>query len=608
MIINALDIETYNKEERIIPYCISYILYDKIYTLYYDENNLCETAIKDIFIKMREKNITIFIHNIEFDGRIILENLKLSYYKIDMIIKNRTIYSITIKNDDKKILFKCSYKLCPVALKKASKSFNIIEKLPYPYAFINENTIFHKGMIEYEKTKMTLEEYNNFIIKYNDYLDIKNYTKIYCENDVLITKRLIEQMIIILSKYDIDLTKKNVLSISSLSLQLFYKYFNNMNLNIKYSEITDKLIRKSYYGGRCEVFGNLKNDEKLYHFDFPGMYSLCMKENYPIGNYRVLYDIKKIDKPGFYYIKYNSNMEIPILPHHNKSSFKLFFTNGKHEGLYWFEEILLFIKYGGEIITIEYAIIYEKYEKCFELYIKEFEELRKKGGEYKTLSKMIVNSLYGRLGMRKKNEKTILIKSNEYLDYLSKYNIISASFLSKHALISYETKDDTSLFSNIAIASAITSKARIKLYEGYMSVIKNGGRVLYSDTDSIFAAYKRDVTNEIHGEIFWDKSKNDLYIEDAIFIAPKHYGIKIDKKEIIKIKGLNTNTITLSELKYNFINEIDIKKKINIFKKDLILSNTTIDKIIKMNKYDKRKWLNDYTETEPYTIEKGEYI
>jgi len=136
------------------------------------------------------------------------------------------------------------------------------------------------------------------------------------------------------------------------------------------------------------------------------------------------------------------------------------------------------------------------------MYIKEFEELRNKGAGYKTLSKMIVNSLYGRLGMRKKNEKTILIKSNDYLDYLSKYNILSASFLSTFALITYEVKDDSSLFSNIAIASAITSKARIKLYEGYMSVIKNGGRVLYSDTDSIFAAFTKDVSNEKHGDVY----------------------------------------------------------------------------------------------------------
>jgi hypothetical protein len=55
---------------------------------------------------------------------------------------------------------------------------------------------------------------------------------------------------------------------------------------------------------------------------------------------------------------------------------------------------------------------------------------------------------------------------------------------------------------NIAIAAAITSKARIKLYHAQKSVIKNNGRLLYSDTDSIIAAYDKDVSNEYHGEIF----------------------------------------------------------------------------------------------------------
>lgn len=607
MEINAFDIETYNDNDKIIPYCISYYINNKIYSVY-NENNICEYVINDIFIKMKKNFITIFIHNIEFDARILLENLKDSNYKIDMIIKNRTIYSMTIKNKNKKILFKCSYKLCPISLKKAAISFNIGEKLAYPYEFINNKTINYIGDISYEDSKMNEIEYIKFNNIYKEIKNIKKYTILYCENDVLLTKKLIEQITNIISKYNIVLTNKNILSISSLSLQIFYKIYNSMNLNLKYSDYVDKIVRKSYYGGRCEVFGNVKENEKIFHFDFPGMYSICMKENYPLGKYYIVNNPNEINKPGFYYIKYKSNMNIPILPHHNKITFKLLFTNGENEGLYWFEEILLFIKYGGEILSIEYSLIYEKYEKCFESYIKEFEELRNKGGEYKTLSKMIVNSLYGRLGMKKKNEQTSIINSNEYLDYLEKYNIVSASFLSNYALITYEKENNSNLFSNIAIASAITSKARIKLYEGYMSVINNGGRILYSDTDSIFAAYNRDVTNEKHGEIFWDKNRSDLYIEDAIFIAPKHYGLKINNKEIIKIKGLKTNDITINELKFNFINEIDIKKKINIFKKELNITNSQIEKIIKMNTYDKRKWIDNYTNTTPLEFKNGKYI
>jgi DNA polymerase elongation subunit (family B) len=54
---------------------------------------------------------------------------------------------------------------------------------------------------------------------------------------------------------------------------------------------------------------------------------------------------------------------------------------------------------------------------------------------------------------------------------------------------------------NVGVAAAITAKARVKLYNAQEDVINNGGRLLYSDTDSIFAAYKTNVLDEKHGII-----------------------------------------------------------------------------------------------------------
>ena len=44
---------------------------------------------------------------------------------------------------------------------------------------------------------------------------------------------------------------------------------------------------------------------------------------------------------------------------------------------------------------------------------------------------------------------------------------------------------------NVIVAAAITAKARIKLYKGILEVIKNNGRLIYTDTDSIIAAFKK---------------------------------------------------------------------------------------------------------------------
>jgi DNA polymerase elongation subunit (family B) len=164
---------------------------------------------------------------------------------------------------------------------------------------------------------------------------------------------------------------------------------------------------------------------------------------------------------------------------------------------------------GGKIKKIEYCIEFDNYDHIFEDFVYYFNKIKEKGNDYKTFGKLMINSLYGRLGMREANTDSIIIKKEEYDIYYKKYKIIDFveinDFLLIKIEISQEYKKNNKIpktKNNISLASAITSKARIKLYNAQQSVIKNGGRVLYSDTDSIFAAYKRNVIDEKHGEIF----------------------------------------------------------------------------------------------------------
>jgi DNA polymerase elongation subunit (family B) len=58
-------------------------------------------------------------------------------------------------------------------------------------------------------------------------------------------------------------------------------------------------------------------------------------------------------------------------------------------------------------------------------------------------------------------------------------------------IIEYEQRKN-SINSLVQYASIITSRARIKLYKTITQVEKEGGRLLYCDTDSIFAAYDKN--------------------------------------------------------------------------------------------------------------------
>jgi hypothetical protein len=106
---------------------------------------------------------------------------------------------------------------------------------------------------------------------------------------------------------------------------------------------------------------------------------------------------------------------------------------------------------------------------------------------------------------------------------------------------------------NVSISSAITAKARIKLYIGFMDVINNEGRILYCDTDSIIASFSKEnkIENKYLGKskVIFNTKLEDTEITDATFALPKTYGVKFkNKKEIVKIKGFN-NTCNYNKFK-----------------------------------------------------------
>jgi hypothetical protein len=157
-------------------------------------------------------------------------------------------------------------------------------------------------------------------------------------------------------------------------------------------------------------------------------------------------------------------------------------------------------------------IDFENYDYIFTEFIDYFDEIKKRGNEYKTFGKLIINSLYGRLGMNYIDTHSFITDKSKFDFYLNNLNVIKHIELNEIVLLEVEIDDKfynkfpnikrKSNKTNIQLASAITSKARISLYKAQQSVINNNGRLLYSDTDSIIAAYSKNVDNQKHGEIF----------------------------------------------------------------------------------------------------------
>lgn len=148
----------------------------------------------------------------------------------------------------------------------------------------------------------------------------------------------------------------------SVALNLFIDTCNQHGYKIKLDASADICsdVRNSHIGGRNEYIAHPKSG-CVYSVDFNLMYFSCMKEKFPTNKFIKTYPTK-IDGPGFYKVTFASkNMRFPVLPFCNRFTREIFFCNGRHTDIYWYEEIVLFLEEGGEIEKIHCAYVPEDY-------------------------------------------------------------------------------------------------------------------------------------------------------------------------------------------------------------------------------------------------------
>jgi hypothetical protein len=174
----TLDIETYIKNNELIPYCIS--IYDGNRTNSYfitDFNNpadLIITALNSILVR-KYNGYNIYIHNMAKFDIIFLFKYLVKLGNVDPVIHNGRMISINInygKDLAYKIQFKDSYLLLLDSLAKLTKGFKVnTQKSIFPFLFVNENNFNYIGPVPYFKyfgNKITLAEYNEYKNKFNN--------------------------------------------------------------------------------------------------------------------------------------------------------------------------------------------------------------------------------------------------------------------------------------------------------------------------------------------------------------------------------------------------------------------------------------------------------
>ena len=384
------------------------------------------------------------------------------------------------------------------------------------------------------------------------------------------------------------------ITIASSSMDIWRRKYLNITLlkesHILNDEEISGFIFKGYYGGRTEVYkrGVMKN---LFYYDINSLYPAVMRNKYPLPN-----SVKKILNPKTEYIQnyegvsevylFCPEMDKPFLPVRDK---KLIFPCGYIRGVYNHNELRKAFSLGYELKHISKQIIYTETFEPFKDFVCDFYALRmeqkKAGNPLENATKLILNSLYGKFGMKKVN-KTIIKDIREYSHSQIK-DILTDDFdlIGHHILLSTEQAYLGS-YAFPVLSSYTTSYARILMYD-YI----NSKEVVYTDTDSIFISENKYDDSGALGEM-----KLETFVTEGEFFKPKFYSIKIDNDIIIKIKGLSR----ASEYSFHLIKKGEAvpKFKISKIKESLRqgidpLSSMIVSKKINLED-DKREWfMND---------------
>lgn len=361
-----------------------------------------------------------------------------------------------------------------------------------------------------------------------DHTKTKRYTKElgeYLKSDTIGLYQVIEKF----SEQPIIKSSGLAYTIAGQAMRVFRSQFldaeimPHQDLKIKSRISEEELCRKSYFGGRTEIFRPLCR-EKIYEYDVNSLYPYIMRENiFPISGGLRTKTFKK-EYLGIYHceVECPQDLNIPILGIVSKNKF--IFPVGKFEGVFTSAELNYSLSLGYKIKIIE-GFYFVESKNIFAEYIKFFynQRLNSKSESVENITaKLLMNSLYGRFGLNPLKEK---ISFELKKGVTPTYEVKTANFTTE--IFKEETELET--FHKVAIASFVTSYARIYMHQKYFLPL--GQDLYYTDTDSIFTTKKLETSKDLGGIKLVQE-----YSEGAVFILPKTYIAKNKdfKKTVMK--------------------------------------------------------------------------
>jgi hypothetical protein len=427
-------------------------------------------SIEDFFNDLLTYNdhLTIYFHNLSFDGEFILWYLAENNFEYDEeTIKPNSFHNITtdlgihylIKcklSNDKQVRFTCSYRMMPTSIESLGELVNV------------------------KKLSDT-----------HDYTELKNYTALddipdeeinYLTNDLEILR------LAIIKLKQLGLTQITASSSAYRNWQKTNFLLHKHRLIKPDNDEVNEMIGLSYKGGITKLnkryFNKTLTD--VISYDVNSMYPAQMLNNTMPVDIPIVYDdLESAQKDKTYkkhlvvvYVEYAKILK----DYHSFIGFAGGFLQTSYEYkdeftdefLYlWYDEYKLFDMYYFHHSHIVKVVSFKESKNVFKKYIEHWKQVKETSdGVERYISKLMLNSLYGKFGQRDfRISKMLLGIEDDHLIYKD---------IEKIAPYHYR-----------AIASYITSMARTTLIR---AIQENADAFVYCDTDSIYL-YQSEAKN-----------------------------------------------------------------------------------------------------------------
>ena len=569
------------------------------------------SMFNDLFSN-RLTNYTFYAHNLgRFDGHFLIKTLLDAGFDVVPTIKDdKTILCLKIRSfvpgpnggKPKKVTLTLldSILLLKSSLKQLGKDFNSsVLKTEFPHKFASLDNLSYIGLtpsIDYYND-ISSDVYNSLL---NDNWSFKDECLKYLTNDV----DSLRNILLIFAKeiYDqFNLNITNFKTLPSLALSIFLSNFYNRSSNpIKVVKgDVEKNIRSAYHGGLVFVFEHEVLD--AFQYDINSHYPNCLKNPMPVGN-PTYTDNPNLDQLfGFVRAKVIapdvSVLKNPILPLSSPDG--LICPRGTFYGWWFSEELKNAVKYGYQV-TVLGSWTFSQSNNLFNDYIDTLYKIKANSDSHparRCTAKLLLNSLYGRMGLNEIDTRVKIIKSSD-LHKFQNVNITEVVDLGEFSIIFYAGKLDPELVrliddgdlhdvesiiskrrgvpSSVSIAAAVTAYARIEISQ-FFNLPDN--KCIATDTDMV--VLEKPLDSSLLGPEL-GKFKLEYKIDHGIYIAPKTYCIKFKNPKnsfkdtiICKAKGLGGSHMTYEDYR-QLLAGFDVIKEKTYFEPNLGLGTVRV--------------------------------